>query len=407
MRLRYAVVGVVFASSLGGVAYGCGGGDSTQPIENLCGWIDDPANCLRSFYLDVGAQCGKAGSDKNTPIGAFANRAMLDICVLEGGGQVAFDGLDISQFPIGVPQINIADGGVAPAGPVGFTISKPNGDQCANGSFTSNETWSITIDGCPPDAGAPPPFVGASGAGGNLPGVGGGGGAGGAGGMMAGAGGGIPASAGCNRGGIGAGGGSVTIIGGTFSMTETGDLIDVSCPNGEGHHFDQLTEAKCPKAAPLVPYAEMQSYAGDVNHEGYVWFRVHYPPGTSVPDGSTDLEGRSEEVVNYFFCEIPKAPRQCMDGLKDGAESDVDCGGPEDPSLMGCPGRCMMGQACFMTSDCLVGAMCLPDPMSGFKKCVGGPPPTSSSSSGSGSGGAGAGGGGGGGGSAMSSSSTG
>jgi hypothetical protein len=355
MRLRYAVVGVMFASSLGGLAYGCGGdsSESSLPIENLCGWVDDPANCLRAYYLDIGQECGSA-NEKETPHGHFITRDMLDTCVIDGGGQVLFSNLDLSQFPLGVPHFT-ADGGITLPDAVTFQMVKATGDECGNGSFTSNESWTLTIDSCPPDAGAPPPF----GSGGSN--AGGAGGAGGTGSGNGGAGG-TPSSAGCNRGGkAGGSGGATTIFGGTYAMSENGDLVDVTCPSGEAHHFDELSEEKCPKVSNLFPFAEMITDPGNTEKPGYIWFRVHYPPGASVPATATNLEGFSSEIINYFICEIPKAPHECMDGMKDGAETDVDCGGPLDTSVsVACPARCGPGQACFVAADC-ANKDCIPD----------------------------------------------
>ena len=39
----------------------------------------------------------------------------------------------------------------------------------------------------------------------------------------------------------------------------------------------------------------------------------------------------------------------CKDGIKNGAETDVDCGGT-------CASKCSVGQACAIAADCLTGA---------------------------------------------------
>jgi hypothetical protein len=54
-----------------------------------------------------------------------------------------------------------------------------------------------------------------------------------------------------------------------------------------------------------------------------------------------------------------------MDGMKDGAETDVDCGGP---SVNGCPARCMGGQACNCNADCSSNR-CFVDPTNGTRRC--------------------------------------
>ena len=51
--------------------------------------------------------------------------------------------------------------------------------------------------------------------------------------------------------------------------------------------------------------------------------------------------------------------------MKDGAETDVDCGGP---SVNGCPTRCVGGQGCLCNDDC-ASDVCFVDPTSGMRKC--------------------------------------
>jgi hypothetical protein len=56
------------------------------------------------------------------------------------------------------------------------------------------------------------------------------------------------------------------------------------------------------------------------------------------------------QLVSLKGIGIPSAT--CSDGIKDGGETDVDCGGS-------CP-SCAMGQACQSNSDCITG-LCDPD----------------------------------------------
>ena len=44
-------------------------------------------------------------------------------------------------------------------------------------------------------------------------------------------------------------------------------------------------------------------------------------------------------------CEIPPPPPSCTDGIKNGLEGDVDCGGA-------CPNRCAVGSSCLAQLDC-------------------------------------------------------
>src|SRR5262245_13749590 len=62
------------------------------------------------------------------------------------------------------------------------------------------------------------------------------------------------------------------------------------------------------------------------------------------------------------------APLQCKNGMKDGTETAVDCGGLE--WWGNCPARCMMGQACITDCDCDAATSCRVDPMDGMKRCA-------------------------------------
>ena len=70
-------------------------------------------------------------------------------------------------------------------------------------------------------------------------------------------------------------------------------------------------------------------------------------------------------TVVYFNCTVPAAPPQCMDGMKDGTETDVDCGGP---AVNGCPVRCGGGLACLCNGDC-ASDLCFVDPSNGMRVC--------------------------------------
>src|SRR6187431_1782332 len=61
------------------LAYGCG---TPTEYDDLCGWVRDPNNCYRNFFIDVGVSCGAVGTTK---IGQFASREKLDLCILNEG----------------------------------------------------------------------------------------------------------------------------------------------------------------------------------------------------------------------------------------------------------------------------------------------------------------------------------
>jgi hypothetical protein len=54
----------------------------------------------------------------------------------------------------------------------------------------------------------------------------------------------------------------------------------------------------------------------------------------------------------------------CTDGVKNGVESDVDCGG-------NCPNRCGIGRACDSAADCVSGQTCAKGPGKTYMTCGG------------------------------------
>jgi hypothetical protein len=348
--------------SIAAVVYGCGSDEA--PLENLCGFLGDQNNCERTFFDHVGAECGALGKG-NGPKGTFLGRDALDVCVLEQGGTVVFDpALDLTQFPL--------------QGPVTMKFIDVLGGECGSASFAGTYNYSVTVASFPPDAGPPQdagdPTCANLGTGSTTSSStttsSSSSGAGGAGGGT-GAGGGMGTGAGLPTGQV--------LCGGTFSATtpDGRDILDLTCPNNETHHFNRLQISKCGEYAGVLPHAEIESNPGGVSHSGLVTFRVYYPP----PSGP--LENKQSEVVEYFQCSIPGAPIPCANGVKDLGETDVDCGGMCSP--------CQVGLACVTNKDCASNT-CVVDPKNGLKKCADAP---ASGAGGGGGGGAGAGGGGG------------
>ncbi len=78
------------------------------------------------------------------------------------------------------------------------------------------------------------------------------------------------------------------------------------------------------------------------------------PVGVACAQGECDGEGQCVECLNdadcaSLVCEAGScAAAACNDGVKNGGESDLDCGGP-------CNG-CAVGQSCGASADCLSGA---------------------------------------------------
>jgi hypothetical protein len=280
-------------------AQGCGSGEAD--IENLCGWLGNPDNCYRKFFEDVGDQCGRADLG-SAPQGGFLARDKLDICILNEGGQVLFDPpLDLAAFPLTTTS---------------FKLIGADGTACGSASFGGTHSFSVSIDPYPPDGGS------TSGAG----------------------------------GGGGSASGGETIVGGTFSSTNPAgrQVFDTACPSGDAHHFDLLQTSECPEYAAIVPRAELESNAGGIDLPGYVIFRVFHPPAAGA------LEDAQPQVVEYFDCRFPGAPKPCEDQARNGSETDIDCGG----ALCG---PCQEGQGCIQDSDCATGTCGLE---MGLKKCL-------------------------------------
>lgn len=289
------------------VAQGC----ATEPLpQDICSWLGDANNCYTRFANDVVPQCGYfPPAEPSDPVasatGSFASLDALDVCIINGGGQVIFDPpLDTSTFPITVEQ--------------GFTILDKKAVECGSGIYFGTNSFSLTIN-----------VVDQNDAG----------------------------TAICPDGGaIGDG-----ILGGTFVVSkESGrERIDVTCPGGlEQHNFNLLQLQNCPKLESDVPNAVLETNRGvpATNDEpgvsGYIRLRVTYPPAGSATGGACALSSyqnapaaTAPRVVEYFNCAIPAPLAPCSNTIKDGTETDVDCGGS-------CPTKCGEGQNCDSNNDC-------------------------------------------------------
>ena len=176
---------------------------------------------------------------------------------------------------------------------------------------------------------------------------------------------------------------------GTYSqvIAPGSDVYNVTCPTGEAHTFnldevdgpanaaDGGAYSACPGLSPIVPSASFQVYPGAIDQPGAMSFAIYYPNPCLPPQDAGIVSSeptQSPDKVVYFNCTIPAAPETCADGMKNGAETDVDCGGPYLPSKCmpgNCPARCMAGQACLVDCDCAPGDKCLVDSMTGMKTC--------------------------------------
>jgi hypothetical protein len=227
------------------------------------------------------------------------------------GSFLARDALDICILSEGGqvildPPLDLA---TLPPETVGFKIINPDGSECGSGTFQSRYSYSLTINPDPvPDGGTAEGLV----------------------------------------------------VGGTFSSTRPqGEIVETSCPTGEAHVFNQLQIEKCPQFAAIRPQAEIELNAGGIDPvQGFIRLRMYFPPTEG------DLENAQPTVVEYFDCAIPPAPKPCVNGVQDGNETDVDCGGNDEL----CPTRCEEGQKCLQDSDCQGGLGC--EFELGLKKCL-------------------------------------
>lgn len=229
------------------------------------------------------------------------------------GSFLARDALDICILSEGGqvifdPPLDLA---ALPPETVGFSIINADGSECGSGSFQSLYGFSLTVNPDPvPDGGTSEGLV----------------------------------------------------QGGTFSSTRPqGQILETSCPTGEKHVFNQLQIEKCPQYAGIRPRAELELNAGGIDPvQGFIRFRIYFPPTEGA------LDDAQATVVEYFDCAIPPAPKPCVNGVQDGNETDVDCGG--NPDL--CAKRCEDGQKCLEDADCEGGFTCQFD--LGLKKCLAG-----------------------------------
>jgi hypothetical protein len=299
--LRHAITLAALLSPVVVIGAQQGCGDEPLP-QDICSWLADGNNCYTRFANDVGTQCGTEFVAGNDPLasatGSFAVREELETCVRFKGGLVKFDPpLDLAAFPLQSVSFKMLD--------------KKAGD-CGAGSFSNELNYSVTI--------AP---VDRFDAGGSAPPDGG------------------PLAD--------------HITGGTFtaSSPDGRQTFDVSCPGGtESHNFNLLVLKKCQQYEPFLPHAVLDSSPGvpeltgsdppQIAQPGFVRLRVVYPPTDPLAPGATT------RVVEYFNCLIPPPPAPCKDGVRNGDETDVDCGGS-------CPSTCAEGQGCNVGTDCSSG----------------------------------------------------
>lgn len=240
----------------------------------------------------------RCGSADTVPTGIFQKRETLDNCFLTAGGIVVFE----PPLSLDVPIEESTE-------PLKFTIQNADGTDCGSITFKAKYDFSVTIIGDEvPDGSVPT---------------------------------------------------EDTVKGGTFSMTggKDSDTLAVQCAsNPAAFNFDRLQITKCPEYEAILPHAEIDFNPGGVGQTGLVRARVYYPPLEG------ELKNASPVPINYFECVIPAAKPLCENGMLDGTETDIDCGGGV------CTTKCLDSQKCITDNDCLSNVC---EVIEGLKVCVG------------------------------------
>jgi hypothetical protein len=301
MRFRHLFLLPPLALALVSTAFG--GCNQEEELDNLCLFLKDKQSCYQDFLTDIGTQC-----TMGTVEGTFETRDTLEKCTFSGSTpapnivtQVAFDPpIELTKLPY-------------TAGSVKLLI---NGTQCGTIDFGEDDKLAISLDVYPQltDPAAP-----------------------------------------CEASGT-------QFCGSSYSNTpiasesaeQSATLVSTKCPDGTTFKFDRFqVDQQCADQQGFIPKAKL----------------VIIPSGVAMLDGTGGKEGSvqlsiqytPDQAQTYVNCKIlPQLP-PCANGVKDGVETDVDCGGSGECA------RCQKDQACIVASDCL-SQKC--DVVAGIKKCV-------------------------------------
>jgi hypothetical protein len=302
---RFVALAAILLPASAVLVYGCDNTSEEPEVEDLCGWLGDPANCYRKFAQDIDERCGAVGELRSAE-GSFALREELEECILFTQNGAAYQG-GVIQFEPPLDLVALTD--PTPIEPYVQNIKflSDQGTTCGTARFTDKYDFSIAITGDPlPDAGAVPEDL---------------------------------------------------VEGGAYdqAFVEGRETFNTTCPGEETHYFDRVQITKCREYEDILPHAELDLNPGAVGIPGVVRFRVYYPP----PEG--ELSGAAPYTIEYFQCIIPPPPGPCEDELQNGNETDVDCGGPD------CGRACGENQKCAADTDCTDGLTCQLE--EGLRKC--------------------------------------
>jgi len=287
--------------ALAAFATSFGGCNQEQEVDNLCLFLKDENSCYQEFLTTIGTQCTM---ESNIPdyAGDFSSPYMLDSCAFSGASPP--DGV-VTQVtfdpPIDMAKLSSYEGGIA--------TLLINGTQCGIIEFDRESKVSVALDVYPilPDPDVP-----------------------------------------CETSGTqfcGSSFSNIPVVAEPPAQSST--LMKTTCPDGTSFTFDRLqVEQQCADQAGLLPKAKLVVMPNGVDLPGKLTLSIKYSP---------------DVTRTYVQCNIPAQPPPCANGIKDGLETDVDCGGGS------CETKCELDSSCINNADCNSGICKV---VSGIKKCA-------------------------------------
>jgi hypothetical protein len=287
--------------ALAAFATSFGGCNQEQEVDNLCLFLKDQDSCYQEFLTTIGTQCTMESTDPNYA-GDFSSPYTLDSCAFSGATPPAGVVTQVTfDPPIEMAKLSAYTGGIA-------TLSI-DGTQCGIIEFDESDKVSVALDVYPilSDPDAP-----------------------------------------CETSGVQFCGSSFSNkpLSGDDAPTASTTLMKTTCPDGTSFTFDRRqVEQQCVDQAGLLPKAKLVVMPNGVEKPGMLTLSIKYSP---------------DITRTYVKCNIPAQPPPCANGIKDGLETDVDCGGGS------CVAKCPTGSSCLNDSDCAT-TKCVV--VSGIKKC--------------------------------------
>lgn len=273
-----------------------GGCNQEEELDNLCLFLKDEESCYRNFLTDIGTRCTMDA----TIAGTFDLPDVLERCTVSAVNLPA-DAVTQIQFdpPIEMNKLPYTGGNVK------LLI---NGTQCGTIDFGPNEKVGVALDVYPQLTDPEAPCVASD----------------------------------------------TQFCGSSFSNTpiipetanESSTVMTTKCGDGSTFTFDRFqVEQQCPDQALFVPNAKLLLMPNGIDKPGLLQLSIQYTPTQSAL---------------YVNCTIPGQLPPCANGVKDGVETDIDCGGAV------CATRCGTDQACISGTDCVSGKCGV---VAGLKKC--------------------------------------